>query len=78
MMKRANQAWNELPMNIRKEFDNDVRKFQINGAEWANKKIKEIQDIKAAERKAYAESIKMQEEIDANLAKSLKGEKVNG
>lgn len=78
MMKQANQAWNELPMSVRKEFDNDVRKFQMNGVEWAKKKTKEIEDMKAAELKAYTEHVKLQEEIDANLAKSLKGEKVNG
>lgn len=78
MMKQANQAWNELPMPIRKEFDNDVRKFQTNGVAWANKKMKEIEDLKAAEYKKYQEKIKMQEEIDANLAKNLKGDKANG
>ena len=40
-MKEAEKAWKELPLDIRKEFNNDVSNFQANGIKWANTKIEE-------------------------------------
>lgn len=41
IMKNAEQSWRELPLEVRKEFNNDVSKFQRDGLSWANKKIAE-------------------------------------
>lgn len=41
MQNRADKVWLELPLEIRKEFNNDINKFRQNGLNWANTKIKE-------------------------------------
>lgn len=55
IMKKAEKSWKNLPLEIRKEFNNNVANFQKNGLEWANKKIsnynKKIEEIKAQEIK---------------------------
>ena len=41
----AKKAWSELPLEIRKEFANNRQNFLLNGKAWAEKKIKEINDL---------------------------------
>lgn len=50
IMKKAKSSWNELPLEIRKEFKNDISNFQVNGLNWAKTKI--------AQAKAQQENIK--------------------
>lgn len=62
VMKKAEQTWRDLPLDIRKEFGHDVKKFQQTGLDWANGKIKAEQDrinkIKAEQAKMEAEAQK--------------------
>ena len=44
VMKKAEESWRALPLDIRKEFGNNVREFQKNGLQWAQKKYKETYD----------------------------------
>ena len=46
--KRAEQVWSNLPLEIRKEFDNNPAKFMKNGINWANQKIKEYEALTKA------------------------------
>ena len=41
----AKKVWSELPLEIRKEFANNRQNFLLNGKTWAEKKIKEINDL---------------------------------
>lgn len=41
----AKKVWSELPLEIRKEFANNRQNFLLNGKAWAEKKIKEINDL---------------------------------
>lgn len=41
----AKKVWSELPLEIRKEFANNRQNFLLNGKSWAEKKIKEINDL---------------------------------
>lgn len=41
----AKKVWAELPLEIRKEFANSRQNFLLNGKSWAEKKIKEINDL---------------------------------
>lgn len=67
VMKKSEAAWRELPLEIRKDFGNDVNKFQTNGLKWAQDKIKAYE----AEQKAKAEAAKAAEN-------QMKGETNNG
>lgn len=40
VMKKAEASWRELPLEVRKEFGNNVSEFQKNGLSWAKEKIK--------------------------------------
>ena len=46
---KANKMFYELPLEIRKEFENDINKFTKNGAQWLKKKIDEAEAKKLAE-----------------------------
>lgn len=48
---KANKMFYELPLEIRKEFANDINKFTKNGAQWLKKKIDETEAKKLAEAK---------------------------
>lgn len=41
----AKKVWSELPLEIRKEFANNRQNFLLNGKSWAEKKIKEINNL---------------------------------
>lgn len=41
----AKKAWTKLPLEIRKEFANNMQNFLVNGKAWAENKIKEINDL---------------------------------
>ena len=41
----AKKVWSELPLEIRKEFANNRQNFLLNGKAWAEKKIKEINEL---------------------------------
>lgn len=40
MLKATEKSWKDLPLEIRKEFGNDINEFQRRGVLWANEKIK--------------------------------------
>ena len=46
VMKNAEKSWRELPLEVRKEFGNNVSDFQKNGLSWAKAKIKEYNEAK--------------------------------
>lgn len=56
VMKQTEKVWKEMPLEIKKEFNNDVQHFQKNGLKWANTKIKAYNDelarIKATAKNA--------------------------
>lgn len=60
VMKRAEQSWRELPLEVRKEFGHSVQEFQKTGLDWANNKIRaeneRIAKIKAEQAKLEAEA----------------------
>lgn len=41
----AKKLWSELPLEIRKEFGNNRQNLLLNGKAWAEKKIKEINEL---------------------------------
>lgn len=45
IMKKAKETWANMPLEIRKEFKNDISNFQVNGLNWAKSKIKEQKEI---------------------------------
>lgn len=49
----AKQKWTELPKEIRKEFNNDINEFMINGFDWMQKQKEKI----TAERNRRAEEM---------------------
>lgn len=53
---KANKMFYELPLEIRKEFENDINKFTKNGAQWLKKKIEEAEAKKQAEAQAQAQT----------------------
>lgn len=53
----AKKVWSELPLEIRKEFANSRQNFLLNGKAWAEKKIKEINDLQKAATPAKTEEI---------------------
>lgn len=54
VLKRTEMTWRDLPIEIRKEFNNDVNTFQKHGLNWANKKIEAFK-AKEAKLKALQE-----------------------
>lgn len=58
VQKQAQEAWQTLPLEIRKEFGNNKTQFMINGSKWANKKINDF--------KAQQEQIKLQQQEQMN------------
>ncbi len=58
VMKYTERSWRELPMEVRKEFNNNVNNFQKNGLNWANNKIKAYNDKIKAEKAKAEELIK--------------------
>lgn len=57
---KAKQAWNNLPLDIRKQFGNNKTNFLLNGKKWADDKISEYNrlqaEIKAKQEQAIKES----------------------
>lgn len=51
IQKTGEKAWNDLPLSIRREFDNDMKKFMNNGESWVNKKIEEATKIQKEKEK---------------------------
>lgn len=45
VMKKAEESWRSLPLDIRKEFNNNIRDFQQKGLNWARKKYSETLKI---------------------------------
>lgn len=56
IMNKAKETWNDLPLEVRKEFKNDVYEFQRNGLKWANSKIKEFEKIQKAEQDKFKQN----------------------
>ena len=50
VMKKAEETWKQMPLEIRKEFNNNVSEFQKNGLNWANQKIKEFNALQQAKK----------------------------
>ena len=53
----SKRIWSELPLEIRKEFANNRQIFLLNGKAWAEKKIKEINDLQKPAETAKTEEI---------------------
>lgn len=53
----AKKVWSELPLEIRKEFANNRQNFLLNGKAWAEKKIKEINDLSKPAKPATTEEV---------------------
>lgn len=69
--KKAQNAWNDLPIEIRNQFGNDKYNFIKNGMAWAKNKQKEFEAQKQAyEEKMYKKynqkETKKQEEVKDN------------
>lgn len=56
--KAIKNQWLNLPLEIRKEFDNDINNFIDNGQKWLNNKVEKI----VKERQAKEAEIKKREE----------------
>lgn len=59
-MKMAENAWRNLPLEIRKEFNNDISEFKMNGAKWAQEKINHFNKLEQ-QKKQKIEELKQQE-----------------
>lgn len=42
--EQAMKKWNELPIEIRRKFNNDPKEFAENGAEWLKNEVKKIDE----------------------------------
>lgn len=66
-MKAAEEAWKNLPIDIRKDFGNSIQRFIKNGSSYLNKKItaynKQMEAIKLAGEKAAEISKTTQTEV---------------
>lgn len=58
----AQNMWQELPINIRKQFNNDMNEFMDNGPEW----IKGLMEKQKAEEAKKAEAIKQTATTEVN------------
>lgn len=56
IMNTAKRTWNEMPLEIRKEFKNDVHNFQVNGLAWAKAKQEEIKKLQESAKVEVKES----------------------
>lgn len=65
-MKKAEEAWRNLPKDIREDFGNSIQKFVKNGSTYLNKKINE-----------YNETIKKQQDFQ-NQINTIKQEIAKG
>lgn len=71
VLKATERSWKDLPLEVRKEFGNNINEFQRNGLKWANKKIEAVE----AERKRL-EDLRKQEQLKA--LQQAEGEVNNG
>lgn len=42
IIDRANEAWNTLPLEVRQQFGNDVKRFTREGETWLKNKLPEF------------------------------------
>lgn len=68
--KALKNQWLNLPLEVRKEFDNDINNFTDNGQKWLNEKVEKI----VKERQAREAEIRKREE---ERQKKLKEEEQN-
>lgn len=58
-MKEAENSWRNLPLEIRKQFDNDISNFKMNGLKWANQEIekynKKVEEFNKINNKSKTE-----------------------
>lgn len=62
IMKKSEQTWEELPIEVRKMFENDINKFQKNGAKWAKQAV----DAYEKKQKEALEALQKQQEQPKN------------
>lgn len=60
---KAKETWNNLPLEIRKEFGNNKTNFLLNGKKWADKKISDYNKLQA-EIKAKQEQRAKESEVN--------------
>lgn len=60
VLKATEKSWNELPLEIKKEFNNNVHEFQKGGLKWANNKIAEYKAREQARLDAIAQAQQQQ------------------
>ena len=56
MTKKSNEIWQSLPLEVRKEFNNNKNEFIDKGMDWAKRKV--------AEKKAKEENKDVQKEVN--------------
>lgn len=75
-IKKAEEAWRNLPTDIRKDFGNSVNNFIKNGTSYLNDKIKKYNDLQLELKRKEEQKIENINQIQ--IKKTNEGVKVNG
>lgn len=64
---KAKQMFYELPLEVRKEFENDINKFTKDGAKWLKNKIDTTEALKKAEAEKLTKTQETTNEVGGNV-----------
>lgn len=62
VLNKTKETWKDLPIEIRKEFNNDISHFQRNGLNWAKAKIETVKTEQTKLQQKYNEAKKIAEQ----------------